>query len=591
MSKDLKLGITIKGALDRSYTHALGSAGRSLDQTGESVRGLGREYTRLEQRMSRKSAAAARLGELKGHILGVAGAVYAAARMIRGAAAFEEAEVRLSTVLNTDDLGRDMAAARRHALDFSRRNIATETEMLTIQYALSSAGMDAAMSRAGSEIVSKVAKVTGGAAEGVGEVVATVFNNLGAGLEGEASERLERIGELLTKTQFKFQIRDFGQLGESMKMATPALSQFNVALDQGLTLVGALNSAGMQGSMAGTALSATFRQLSKASKEFGFEIARDATGGLDFIRTMENLSEAIGGFDELDQDTIDQLQQAFGDEGMRGVVLLGKQLGGLRDAQRDVAESSRGLIDKSYQGFLASTSGQMALLGNNVRILGLTFASTLLPSVNAVLKPLAATAGWVGAMIERFPWAGRLIGGAAAGLGIFVGALVAVTAATWLWNAALLANPIGLTVAAIGGAAAMIITFWDPIAGFFMGLWKTIKALFKEGVGFLTGIWEQSPLGLLFKAGSKLASLGGTALGAVFGDGGGAALAMAGGGLVPEPALAAGPRGGVTATVNAPITINTHPGMDERAVAEEVDRKLRERERESEARARGVLHD
>jgi TP901 family phage tail tape measure protein len=39
------------------------------------------------------------------------------------------------------------------------------------------------------------------------------------------------------------------------------------------------------------------------------------------------------------------------------------------------------------------------------------------------------------------------------------------------------------------------------------------------------------------------------------------------------------------------ITINTHPGMDAKAVAEEVDRKLRERESRAAARSRGTLYD
>lgn len=599
--------------------------GRVIEETRE-------KYERLQRRMAKKDAAGRRLGELKGQLLGMAGAVYAAGRMIGQAADFEQAEVRLSTVLNTKDLPGDMAAARQQALEFARTGLSTETEMLNIQYALNSAGLDASAARVGSTIVAKVAKITDGAAEGVGEVIATTFNNLGGSLEGTTEDRLTRIGELLTKTQFKFQIRNFDQLGESLKYATPSLAQFGVELDQGLTLLGALNSAGMQGSMAGTALSATFRQLSKASEEFGFEIVRGADGNMNFIATLENLSESIGGFEGLDQETIDRLQKAFGEEGQRGVVLLGRKLGELRAAQDDVAQGSKGLVDESYKRFLDSTSGQMTLLTNNLRILGTTFAGTLLPSVNAVVKPLAAVAKWAGALIERFPWVGRLIGGVAAGVGAFVVGLTAVTAATWLWNAALLANPIGLVIAGVVGAVAAIVTFWEPITDFFKGIWGGIKEIFSDGVTFLTKVWEMSPLGLLFKAGNKLAGF----VGGLFGDdekqrqlenvaGGGerpsrgriaktaaaAALgatlavtpaagqpvslpqARTGVGIAPPPAL--GVRDAAPAphqaTINAPITIHAAPGMDERAVGREVARALDERERQAQARRRGALHD
>jgi TP901 family phage tail tape measure protein len=590
------------GDLSREYTRL----GRSLDEARA-------KHARMQRQMERKSAAGERLRELRGQIAGVAGAVYAAGRMVGQAARFEQAEVRLSTVLNTQDLPGDLAAARKHALDFARKNLSSETEILDIQYALNSAGLDAAAARAGSEIVAKVAKITDGAAEGVGEVIATTFNNLGASLEGSTEERLERIGELLTKTQFKFQIRNFDQLGESLKYATPALAQFGVELDQGLTLIGALNSAGMQGSMAGTALSATFRQLSRASEEFGFELVRGADGNLDFIATLESLAESIGGFEGLDQETIDRLQKAFGEEGQRGVVLLGRQLKNLRAAQDDVAQGSKGLVDESYQRFLDSTSGQMTLLTNNVRILGTAFAATLLPSVNALLKPLIAAAEWVGALIERFPWLGRLLGGVAASVGVFVAGLATVTAATWLWNAALLANPIGLVVAAVVGGAAAIITFWEPIKGFFTGLWEGIKQLFSEGVQFLTRVWEMSPLGLLFKAGEKLAGFVGGLFGGenqaeterparTRGGVGRAAGAAALGATLAVTPVAAQPVGLADlpthrqtaeyhTRIDAPITVNAAPGMDERAVADEVARALAERERQAAARQRGFLHD
>jgi len=579
---------------------------QAMQKAGVEVRDMAREYTRLgkaidETRkkrvrlgkaMERKAAAGRRFSDMRGQALGLAGLAYGGARLLGEAGAFGRRGTRLSTVINTTELEKDLAASRKHALDFTRRALGTETEVLDIEYALNSAGLEAATSRFGSEVVSKVSTITEGAAEQVGEVIATTFNNLGDRIEGNAGQKLTRIGELLTKTQFKFQIRDFGQLGESMKLATPALAQFNVDLEQGVTLVGALNSAGLQGSMAGTALAATFRNLSKASKEFGFDLARNTKGGIDFVATMENLSDAIGGFEGMDQDTIDRLQKVFGEEGIRMVSLLGPKYKELAAAQRDVADGSRGIIDKNYQRFLEDAAGQTQLFSNNVRFLGLTFANTLLPAVNAVLKPAASVAGWAGEMIERFPWLGRLVGGITVGLGTFAVGVGVVTAATWAWNAALLANPIGLVVAGVVGAVAAIVTFWKPITGFFKGLWKGVKSIFTEGVGFLTKIWEYSPIGLMFKAGEKIAGW----VGDLWGGGKKAATGAAVGvalatnvAAVPPPTLPAGTAG--STTVNAPIEVHAAPGMNAEDVANEVDKKLREREQQAAARRRGALHD
>lgn len=554
---------------------------------GEAVDTLRRKYDALGSAMRMRQANLDRRSALRGQLVDAVALGAALRAPIVAAMDLESAEVRLGTVLNTDDLERDLGAARKQALAFSRDNMASATEVLDIQYALNSAGLDASTARLGSELVSKVATITGGAAEGVGEVVATVFNNLGGSLEGEASEKLERIGELLTKTQFKFQIRDFGQLGESMKMAAPALSMFNVELDQGLTLIGALNSAGMQGSQAGTSLSATFRQLSKASDEFGFDLVRNKDGQLDFIATLESLSDTIGGFDNLDQETIDRLQKSFGDEGMRGVMLLGKQLGTLREAQRDVAEGSKGLVDSSYERFAKSSAGQMKIFRNRIGEVGVAVGSVLLPGLNMVVGAAGSLAVGVAWLSEKFPFLTTVVVGLTAALivgkvaaiglgygwtfvkGAWLSAVVAgkavsaalalanlrtitlgattkatavstwalaaaqkgwaigstiVTAATGLvttgfrvMGAAVMSNPIGLAIAAIAASAFLVIKYWEPIKGFFGGLWEGIKEIFSAGVGFLTKVWEVSPLGLLFKAGEKLAGFVGGAIGGLFG--------------------------------------------------------------------------
>ena len=480
------------------YANQYTRLGRTLDTTRT-------KYEKLESRMAKKSAAGQRLSDMRGQMLGLAGAAYLGGRLIGNAADFGYEKAFLATVINAEDTEKAVDEAGRYALDYARKNLSTESEMIDINYALSSAGLDAQAAKVGSDIVAKVKTITRGSAGQVGEVVATVFNNLGESLEGNTKQRLTRIGELLTRTQFKFQIRDFGQLGESMKYASPVLKQFNIDLTQGVSLIGALNSAGLQGSQAGTALSATMRNMSKASRELGFELARNADGGIDVIETMKNLDAAVGGLGNLDQDTSDQLQQIFGEEGIRMVTLLGSKLEKLDAAQQDVAESSKGIIGGSYQRFLKTSRGQLTLFTNNIRILGTVLASTLLPAVNAVLRPVTGLMGWIGVMIERMPWLTSVIGGAVGALLAVKAAMIIGTAAVWAFYAALGANPLTWVVMGIGAAVGLIVYYWEPIVGFFEGIWKGIKNIFNAGVNFLVTVWKKSPLGLLFSAGNKLA--------------------------------------------------------------------------------------
>ena len=433
----------------REYGVKVGDAARQHRRFAQTARQAEQALGRLQRRQERR----AQRQQLHSRALPLLGAGYAVGRAFSGAMDVEQAQVRLRTVLDSEDVGKSLEESRRHAIKFARRNLTTETEILDIEYALNSAGLGEQLSRAGSEVVAKLATVTKGAPELVGEVVATTMRNLGDRLEGSTKERFSRVGDLLAKTQFKFQIRDFGQLGESMKMAAPELSKYNVALEQGVTLIGALNSAGLQGTMAGTALGASFRRLSKASREFGFELARDEKGQLDFIQTLRNLREAVGGsFDGLDQDVLDKLDRAFEAEGSRAIILLGKQLEQLGAAQEDVAEGSKGIVNESYRHFLESTPGKMKIFRNNVRLVGTTFAGTLLPALNLVLQPFTRLAAWTGGLIERFPALGIVIGGATVGLVGLIGIL-------WLTKYA---------VSVVGDA-------WDMGKGAVSGLGNAVK--------------------------------------------------------------------------------------------------------------------
>lgn len=511
------------------YGIEIGNAATKHRLMNQQIRESEREMRRLEAFQRNRAIRA----DMRGQALGMLGAAYSLGAVFKGSLEREEGAVRLGTVINSANKKRDMMLARQHARDFMRRGLTDEAEMINIQYALNSAGLEASAARIGSTVVAKVATITGGVPEQVGEVVATTFNNLGAQLEGSTEERLTRVGELLTKAQFKFQIRDFGQLGESMKYAAPVMSQYNMELAQGVTLIGQLNSAGLQGGQAGTALSASMRNMSKASEELGFELVRNKKGQFDMIATLQSLSDTIGGFDNMDQDTIDELQRLFGDEGVRGVVLLGKQLGTLKAAQEDVARSSKGLVESSYKEFLDSAPGKTKLFWNNVKLLGRAFSDSFIPVINQVLPPLTAFVIQVGEMLQANPELTKTIIGIAAGMvglkiasmgtrfvwsllsdgllvgvkvfrgvGKVIGGLVSVLrfggkAVLWLggvfgkaalsvlrFGLALLASPITWIVGAVlalGAAAYLVYKNWEPIGNFFSNMWTRIKAVFAGG--------------------------------------------------------------------------------------------------------------
>ncbi|MGF6115898.1 hypothetical protein ABIE30_002971 [Janthinobacterium lividum] len=91
-------------------------------------------------------------------------------------------------------------------------------------------------------------------------------------------------------------------------------------------------------------------------------------------------------------------------------------------------------------------------------------------------------------------------------------------AVLWLGRA-LLMNPIGIAITVIAGAAFLIYKYWEPIKGFFAGLWSDVKAAFAGGfTGINSLIANWSPLGLFYRAFAGVLGWFGIALPARFTD-------------------------------------------------------------------------
>ncbi len=337
----------------RGYGIELGDVARQSERLGRAL-----HHTEKQQRaLAGKQAAAGRLGAMRGRMLGLAGAAYGAGRQIGAAMNLEERGLYLGTVINAPDRDAAVARSRTNARGLARRSLTTEQEALEIEYALNSAGLQEEVARAGTELVHMLAKVTRGAPEQVGEIVGTTFNNMAADMEGTAQDKMQRIGNVLAKTQFKYQIRDFGQLGESLKYASASAVDAKLSLEQTAATVGLLNTAGLQGSMAGTAFGAVLRNLTKASDELGFEVVRDQGGALDLIATLEGLQQSLQGLD-IDERG-DLLQDIFGDEGKRGAVPLLKMLDQLKAGHAELAAAAgSSLVNQEYQRFVESAGAQ-----------------------------------------------------------------------------------------------------------------------------------------------------------------------------------------------------------------------------------------
>ena len=434
------------------------------DLAGEHRR-LTREAERAERQlkaMERRAEAGTAVRQRWGRSLRHAGAAYGVGRLVAGAAERQRGAMYLRTAFNPVAGGGALAAqvggAVRAAREYARRSLASEGELLDISYALHSAGLDAAAADAGMRIVHQIATVTRGESAQVGETVATAFNVLGPRAGESAREAMERIGGVLTRTQLKFQFRDFGQLSESMNYAIDDAARYGVSLESTAAALGVLNSAGLQGSRAGTAFGAVMRNLGKASEELGFGLKRDADGMLDMEATLEALRGRIA---HLDTDArAARIQDIFGDEGAAGLTPLLGMMDMLNEGVAELGDPAVfDAVRQNYLLFLNDSSGIWSLAKQNFQQAGDAWARSIEPATDAVGGALARAGAAAADMLDRYPRLGQAVAVAGVAFGGLNAAMIAHLGLTWAFPAAYGA----LTAAVAGFGRSALAAALNPI--------------------------------------------------------------------------------------------------------------------------------
>lgn len=352
------------------------------------------------QRMTRSFQGLERLAERgrgmveAGQRLAITGAfAQEAAGRIRGAlgsmlapvVALQDAMAPLATV-TTSTLGSvqaSMAATLQAARSWAKEHTQAADEFIRTAYAMASAGLTDVQAIEGTRVALQVATATMGESAEAAELIATLYNNMGD-KSRDLAEEMGRLGDVVTRTQQMFQLRNLGQLSEGLKYAIPSAIQFGDSLESVATVIGALNSAGLQGSQAGTAYAASLRQMLRASRLLGFEIARTESGGVDFIETLVRIRERFGDTTQWSDEVAMAFQQAFGDEGMRAVSLLIGNLDQLR-AQLGQVRSSTGAAAAAQAEMEATLSAQWRIAQNQFNDLKMTVAGALVPAIQRAI--------------------------------------------------------------------------------------------------------------------------------------------------------------------------------------------------------------
>lgn len=253
----------------------------------------------------------------------------------------------------------------------------------------------------------------GGAADIITNVMRTFRQ------EGERASVV--VGDQMTKAALSANISMI-DLAESIKYAGADMVTLNQTLPQTMAMIGTLGNAGIQASMAGTAISNMARYLNKSIADPNFKGGKAlASIGLspeDFLDTTGSIIDLGDALEKIKIATQDMnasqrnliMNQIFGVRGMRAAVAMMNDLEGYRELLNKIQNESSGTASEMMDKRMSSLAGRLDAMVNSFENLATTFATSVTP----VLGPIFDAVGYVMGILRNIlatPVLGTFIAG------------------------------------------------------------------------------------------------------------------------------------------------------------------------------------
>jgi len=304
---------------------------------------------------------------------------------------------------------------------------------------------------------------------------------------GLAVEDLQRANDVLVATFTKANV-NLRMLGESFKYVGPIASQVGVPLEETAAAIGLLGDAGIQGSMAGTALRGAISRLLNPTKQTQKILERLGITVRDSAGNFVGFESIIRQLQESGATTAD-IMQIFGDRAgpaMAALVARGADaLAQLRQELEQSGGTAQRIAEIQMEGFNgALLEMQSALEGVMLAIA----ESGLLEWATALVQQLTGLIQRIAEADPALLRIGTVFALVAAAIGPLLIALGALTAAvgSLITTGPMLVAKFGMVVAAAGPVLAVITALaaaalllwanWDTVGPKLAALWEQVKA-------------------------------------------------------------------------------------------------------------------
>lgn len=299
---------------------------------------------------------------------------------IKKAAEFEQAMAMVQSV--TGATADEFAALEAKAKELGKTSKFTMTEIGAGMEFLGRAGFET------NEIISAMDGVVALASSQVMDLgrAADITSNILTGM-GLAADEAGRVADVLAQTAASANVT-VEMLGESFKYAAPLAAAAGWSIEETAAAIGKMGDAGIQGSMAGTALRFALAELIGESENFtdklgALGLKMDDLKGPD--GQLLGMAEVFGVFEEKGFGAAEMLS-LFGKRAGPGMAILLKEGGDSLAAYTDELENAGGAAQRMADIQLDTLSGQLTILKGSWDLLLVTIGTDLMPILKNLLK-------------------------------------------------------------------------------------------------------------------------------------------------------------------------------------------------------------
>ena len=268
-----------------------------------------------------------------------------------------------------------MQAAKKAAVDWEKTHSGSAAKFIEMTAKMSAANFKEVDAIRGSRHALTLATGTMSDANVASELLIYSYQTLGNKTKGAADE-MKKHADMTAKVQKIYSMRGIGEFTDAMKDAMPAAALMKQKYEEAAVAVGTLQRAGWQGGKAGGSYAAMLGTMEKASGELGFTLVKNSDGAMDFVATIDKLSNKFGDMRKLTPEIKDKLKAAFGDDGLRMLMVFQQQSGQMKKSMEDLRNST-GAAAKARDNLENTGFGKMEKYLQQLNSLKVNFAEKI----------------------------------------------------------------------------------------------------------------------------------------------------------------------------------------------------------------------